>query len=109
MSSFPSVRLCSHPIHDVEVDYQTKFEEMPGVFHVPSPLWDERTVSCSAEQLNRFLHTLQFHGSKKGLFSMKISVSTYAYILPIVHISIPLMLPPLVNASIVEEFTLPLL
>ena len=67
MSSFPSVRLCSHPIHDVEVDYQTKFEEMPGVFHVPSPLWDERTVSCSAEQLNRFLHTLQFHGSKKGL------------------------------------------
>ena len=66
---------------------------------------------CHAQQNNSTVSftPCNFMDQKKGLFSMKISVSTYAYILPIVHISIPLMLPPLVNASIVEEFTLPLL
>ena len=63
----------THLFHDVEVDYQRRFGEISGVFHVPSPLWDleyaDDTVllSCSAEQLNRLLHTVQFHGSRRGL------------------------------------------
>ena len=63
----------THLFHDVEADYQTRFGEISGVIHVPSPLWDleyaDDTVllSCSAEQLNRLLHTVQYHGSKRGL------------------------------------------
>ena len=51
----------THLFHDVEADYQTRFGEILGVIHVPSPLWDleyaDETVllSCSAEQLNRLL------------------------------------------------------
>ena len=51
----------THLFHDVEADYQTRFGEISGVIHAPSPLWDleyaDDTVllSCSAEQLNRLL------------------------------------------------------
>ena len=62
----------THLFHDVELDYQTKFGEISGVFHVPSPLWgleyadDTVLLSCSAEQLNRRLHTVQYHEFKKA-------------------------------------------
>ena len=63
----------THLFHDVEQDYQSKFGEISGVFHVPSPLWDleyaDDTVllSCSSEKLNRLLHTVQYQGNRRGL------------------------------------------
>ena len=63
----------THLFYDVERDYQSKFGEISGVFHIPSPLWDleyaDDTVllSCSSEQMNRLLHTVQYQGNRRGL------------------------------------------
>ena len=63
----------THLFSDVERDYQSKFGEISGVFHIPSPLWDleyaDDTVllSCSSEQMNRLLHTVQYQGNRRGL------------------------------------------
>ena len=57
----------------MEQTYGSLYGEISGVFHVPSPLWDleyaDDTVllSCSAQQLNRLFHIVQYHGQKRGL------------------------------------------
>ena len=62
----------THLFYDVEQDYQSKFGEISGVFHIPFPLWDleyaDDTVllSCSSEQMNRLLHTVQYQGNRRG-------------------------------------------
>ena len=63
----------THLFYDVEQTYGSCYGEISGVFHVPSPLWDleyaDDTVllSCSAQQLNRVFHIVQYHGQKRGL------------------------------------------
>ena len=63
----------THLFFDVERTYEAMYGEISGVFHVPSPLWDleyaDDTVllSCSAQQLNRLFHIVQYHGNQCGL------------------------------------------
>ena len=63
----------THLFFDVERTYEAKYGEISGVFRVPSPLWDLEYVddtvllSCSAQQLNRLFHIVQYQGTQRGL------------------------------------------
>ena len=63
----------THLFYDVEQTYGSFYGGISGVFHVPSPLWDQEyaddtvLLSCSAQQLNRRFHIVQYHGQKRGL------------------------------------------
>ena len=100
----------THLFYDVEQTYGSLYGEISGVFHVPSPLWDleyaDDTVllSCSAQQLNRLFHIVQYHGQKKAYRSMKKSVSTSAFI-PNSASTIPPLAPVLVIAGTALDLT----
>ena len=63
----------THLFADVESKYQEIYGQIAGVFQVPYPLWDleyaDDTVllSCSASQLDRLLHLVQYYGAQRGL------------------------------------------